>query len=154
MSILRPCKTNVKTFFAHAQTFFWQCGFMTIGSRVKAMRIAKGLKPYHLANAIGVSASTVSRIENGETKALKADTVLALAKALDCSPEWLNIGKGLPAAPSHAESLEETELVSIYKYLSYQNRCALMATARALLNAEPSEPSATNPFPKAKKIAN
>ncbi|WP_281678978.1 helix-turn-helix transcriptional regulator [Synergistes jonesii] len=53
---------------------------------IKAERIIKGLTPYALAKASGVSLSHVYAIENGE-KIPSVDVAAALCKALDCSLE-------------------------------------------------------------------
>lgn len=121
---------------------------MGIGKRVKAMRLSRGMSQKQLAKAVGIAAPSLSDIENGITKSLKADTILGLTKALECSSEWLNTGKGNPAAPAPIKTIEESELLAVFKTLSHQNQSALLATARALLSTQEMPASAVNPFPK------
>lgn len=124
---------------------------MSIGSRVKAMRLAKGMNQKQLAKAAGISAPSLSDIENGVTKSLKADTALALGKVLECSTDWLNTGKGTPAAPAHIKSIEQTELLAVFEHLTEPHKIALLSTARALLQSQEMAPSAVNPFPKVRQ---
>lgn len=120
---------------------------MNIGDRIKTMRIAKGINQKSLAASIGIKPPSLSDIENGVTKSVKADTILALSKALDCSADWLNTGRGSPSRPNHGKSIEEHELVSIFNVLNIANRSALLATARALMSSQEMPPSPVNPFP-------
>ena len=65
---------------------------MSLGKRIKKLRVDHGLSQKELAKIVGISAPSLSDIENEITKSLKADTLLALSKSLSCSPYWLYYG--------------------------------------------------------------
>lgn len=57
--------------------------------RIKSRRMDLGLTLGAVGRAVGVSAATVSRWENGEIASLSADKVTKLAEALQVAPEYL-----------------------------------------------------------------
>lgn len=65
----------------------------TIGNRVRKRRLELKLTQSALGNLIGISAAAVSQIERGDTKNLKGDTLLGMARALRRSTEWLQTGR-------------------------------------------------------------
>ncbi|WIX32543.1 S24 family peptidase [Salinicola sp. JS01] len=69
----------------------------SIGSRIKRMRESAGLSQDSLAKAVGRSKSSVSQWESDATKP-KGDALFKLAKALGCSPSWLQEGGDEPQA--------------------------------------------------------
>lgn len=72
------------------------CNFLLmseIGSRVKNAREAKGLTLGQLAKAAdGLSYQTIQDLESGKSKGSKH--LVALARALGVTPEWLQTGQG------------------------------------------------------------
>lgn len=65
----------------------------TLGDRVKAVRLEHAWPQAYLAEIVGVDASTISRIETGETR-VAVDDASRLAKALGVSFVWLVDGVG------------------------------------------------------------
>lgn len=61
----------------------------TVNERIGDLRTSKGLQQKELAEIIGVSASQLSRIENGETTNINAETIAKLAKALQVSTDYI-----------------------------------------------------------------
>ena len=61
----------------------------TVNERIGDLRTSKGLQQKELAEMIGVSASQLSRIENGETTNINAETIAKLAKALQVSTDYI-----------------------------------------------------------------
>lgn len=57
---------------------------ITIGRKIKAKREELGMSRNEVAKACGMSHSTVSRVENGESN-FRASTLIALAVVLDLS---------------------------------------------------------------------
>lgn len=47
-----------------------------------------------LANAAGIKQGALSQLETGESRSFRGATLVALARALDVSPEWLAHGEG------------------------------------------------------------
>ncbi len=59
-----------------------------LGSRIRARRKAKGWSQAELAEAVGVGANYIGILERGQ-KLPTLDTLVAVAKALGCSPAEL-----------------------------------------------------------------
>jgi len=78
-----------------------------IGHRVKIAREAKGMSLKELARlADGLRYQTIQDLENGKSKGTKH--VLAIARALGVSPDWLQTGSGDQAArPEKGHNLKE-----------------------------------------------
>lgn len=75
-----------------------------LGAAIKRHRQAKGLSKYALAATAGVEQSTIARLEGGEFKLPKPDTLQRLARALDVEFEELfelagYEAPGLPEVP-------------------------------------------------------
>ncbi|OOG85731.1 XRE family transcriptional regulator [Pseudomonas sp. A25(2017)] len=64
---------------------------MNFSERVKERMAALGLRATDISERTGVSRTTVSFWLSG-TNGAKGKNLLSLAKALDCSPEWLSSG--------------------------------------------------------------
>ncbi len=63
--------------------------------RLKTQRATLKMSQTALAQKIGVSKVAVSQWENGDTQP-KGDNLLTLAKALNCTADWLMNGEGHP----------------------------------------------------------
>ncbi|MGO4003144.1 S24 family peptidase [Pseudomonas fluorescens] len=77
-------------------------------SRMKAL----GLSATDLSKQTGVSKATVSFWVNG-TNGAKGKNLLALAKALECSPDWLSDGTGTPDNKSSNELVAGTSTAAL-----------------------------------------
>lgn len=64
---------------------------MTIGSRVKQKRTELNISQSELAKMIGIKQQSVSDLESGLIE--KPRNIVDIARALDCSIEWLYYGK-------------------------------------------------------------
>ncbi len=62
---------------------------LEVNRRIRERRLAKGMTLLELANKIGVREATVQRYESGAIKNIKYNTLIKIAKALDCKPEYL-----------------------------------------------------------------
>lgn len=63
----------------------------TMGERIRARRKEMKIRQDALGKMVGVSNAAISQWERSETEP-KGDNLLALAKALDCSPNYLHNG--------------------------------------------------------------
>ncbi|WP_151764499.1 LexA family protein [Acinetobacter soli] len=70
----------------------------TLGSRLKSLRKEKKLTQQQLADAVGVSKTSVIYWEKDENTP-KHESLVLLSKALTTSPEWLLNGKGDEQVP-------------------------------------------------------
>lgn len=120
---------------------------MTIASRVKGLRKARGLSQVALAKQVKITQAALSLIEVGESTHIRATTLTALAKALGTNPKWLETGQGSPA-PNQDISIDHTEAIVIYDNLNESNRNAWMTTGRALLATQSDVPPTVMPFKK------
>jgi transcriptional regulator with XRE-family HTH domain len=109
---------------------------MGVGKRIRALRLAMGLKQGELARQAGIGQGTLSDLERGDSALPRGDSLIRLASILKVSQDWLITGMGSPVQAVQPQ-LDESELLQIYKDLSETNKLALLATARALLGAQP-----------------
>ncbi|WMJ90407.1 helix-turn-helix domain-containing protein [Anaerocolumna sp. MB42-C2] len=70
-----------------------------LGSRVKELRVKKGLSQTELGNLSGIHHTSIGRIEN-KNSVPQADVLYFIAKNLDTSVEWLLTGE-LPVPAVH-----------------------------------------------------
>lgn len=118
-----------------------------IGERVKAVRLARGLTQVQLSIKSGMSQGDISTLEAGETKWLRGGTLLALAKALEVNPHWLNDGSGDPARAIRGTT-EHARVIELYDALLPVNRDNWIAIGDALLSRQPppASPSTSRPY--------
>lgn len=64
-----------------------------LGENIRTLRKFKRLTQANLAKAIGRKRDWLARVETGAQQRIYADDLLALARALDVSPESLMDGK-------------------------------------------------------------
>jgi transcriptional regulator with XRE-family HTH domain len=60
-----------------------------IGTRLRRVRRAKDVTQAQLAAQTGLNVITISRLENGAARAVYGDTIVALARALGVSSDYL-----------------------------------------------------------------
>ena len=77
----------------------------TIGERLRASRVARGMSIPELEKRSGVSNAQISRVENAK-RGMNVDTAISLARALDVDVGWLLEGSGAPDGPADASELE------------------------------------------------
>ena len=102
---------------------------MTFGEKLKQIRKSKGLGVNQLALKSGVSASQISRFENGKRKDPQMDTAKKLAKALDVSVSELigngdsqNVKENGPTlvAAHLDDDVSEEDMEDILKYIEFR----------------------------------
>ena len=128
----------------------------TLGSRIAALREARGLTQHQLARLIGVSQPSLSNIEADKTKKLRGDTLAGLCRALAVHPDALL--RDSPEPETQEAILFESELLSIWRRLTADDRGHLMAVARgfeARMTAKPAsqKPAQTTHKPSVKHRA-
>ena len=100
---------------------------MTLGERIRERRIHKNMSLRELAEALGVSAPTVQRYENGTIRNIDSNTLTRLAEALDTSVSYL-VGES-ENRPTGGASMElnptEQLLVRIYRSFTPQEKNAV-----------------------------
>lgn len=78
--------------------------------RIKQRREALGMSVAGLARACGIRPPSIHNWEGGRTKAIEGKNLVAAARALGVSPEWILTGQGQLTA---AAAITSTEIVTI-----------------------------------------
>ena len=73
-----------------------------IGTRVKKVRLRKGISQEHFGEIIGIKKAAVSKIENGENSLSKGN-LLAICRQFNVNKEWLINGNGEMFTPKSKE---------------------------------------------------
>ena len=68
----------------------------SLAERFAWARTQAGLKKSQIAKEMGVGASSITQIEDGTTRTLKASTLVGLQRATGISGEWVVTGVGSP----------------------------------------------------------
>lgn len=82
-----------------------------IGQRIKRTRQRKKVTVAAIAAAAGVKRQAVYAWESGDSKSLKGGNLVAVAKVLDVSVEWLDSGKGPEGTFSNGSVIMEAGAV-------------------------------------------
>ena len=75
----------------------------TVGARLAYVRALRGIEGRTLSAAASLSVAAVHYIENHPTTDVRSGNILALARALACSPAWLAWGYGSVTDPYPGE---------------------------------------------------
>ena len=86
--------------------------------RMKERRLALNMTLLEVAEAIGVKEATVQRYESGEIKNVKHETIVALSKVFQCTPQYLmgwseNITEEKKPLPKNLIPLKKIRFVPI-----------------------------------------
>lgn len=103
--------------------------FRTIGERITFARELKGWRKNKLANAVNVSPSAVTQWEQGDTKGLKPENLVAVAHALDVLTDWLAAEVG-PMTPTITP--DECEVLEEYRALEPEKKPIARSAIRAM----------------------
>jgi len=103
---------------------------MTIGDKIKRLRIDREMTQEELGSAIGVQKAAINKYETGVVVNLKQSVIANLAKALDVNPVWLmDEESDWPPVPREKDN-DENELVAAWRNAEDWQRKAV----RKLLN--------------------
>lgn len=105
----------------------------TIGSRVRALRLKRGLKQASLATMVGITQGSLSLIENDKTEVPAGETLAGLCKALQTTPDFLIAGAGDPDSIDAA--IQEHELVFLWRSLPSAGRQMVLDAAQSAKRA-------------------
>ena len=96
---------------------------MMLGARVRALRQQNGWNQKQLAERSAIAQATISRLERGAVKELKAGALARLAHALGASTDYL-IGRAATVTPASLASadLRTRKMLSRYARLSASAR--------------------------------
>lgn len=96
----------------------------TGSSRLKEARDAAGLSQAKLAELVGVSRAAVNQWENGDIKSLRPENLFKVARALNCSAEWLATGNGskepVEIIANAVDALEPADRQAVFDFIQYK----------------------------------
>lgn len=109
---------------------------MSLASRVRELRLAKGFSQKDLAERVGIERSYIGHIESGKTQLPSREVLAALAKALDTDVQDLLVAAG------YLPRRDDQDLPDFHMYLSrrFHNnpklQRALIAAYEAMLSIQ------------------
>ncbi|PSU19596.1 phage repressor protein [Photobacterium phosphoreum] len=109
----------------------------TLAERLISRRKELRLTQEELAKPSNMTRVTISNIEIGNSTNIRAESLFALAKALNCSPEWLLFGTGAKANDNENQHL----LSNITSGPKIERTCPLINWLEAVSWGETNEPS-------------
>ena len=115
-------------------------------------RLIRGLTQTQLADRTrklrppGLRQPAIAAIENGDTTWVRGNSLLALAEALECSPQYL-AGDEPDPTPRVKVGLEDGPFADMLSSLTPENRQRWQAYGQGLLDSQPHTPSAHTPYP-------
>ena len=103
---------------------------LTIGQRIKERRKELNLTQLDIKSKVGISSGNLSDIENGN-RLPAASTLLQLAKALECSVDYILTGAPLISEKYNSSVIGESEqeLLTIFHSLSPDDQYELIRIA-------------------------
>ncbi len=113
---------------------------MSINQIILELRKEKGLSQQQVANAVGISQSTIAKIEINRNEAT-ASTIRKLADFFDVSADYLlersdDFGSVIapPTAPILSE--EENSLLSLFRKMTHAQKVRFMAYGEGMLGID------------------
>lgn len=104
----------------------------TIGERIRWLIEARGYKQTELAAKMDLTQATISNWITGASRKPNAPSLLKLAAALQCNPQWVIDGTGDPWQMNKMTQESEQELLEAFRAMEPQAQAALIAAANAM----------------------
>ena len=120
------------TFIQHTDCHTWHNAqtMQTPGQRIRIARENAGYDNQgEFAKVLGISQSTLSEIESGESKLPSAPVLIKMCELLKKSPRWILYGEECDLS---WPTKEEIDLLNTFRDMSQASREALVVTAKAL----------------------
>ena len=105
---------------------------LSIGDRLRFLLEARGYTQVELAKKCGITQAAISNIITDSTRKPSAPTLLKLAAALQCNPQWILDGKGDPWQMNTLHASSEQDLIESFRNMDDQSKAALLAAAKAM----------------------
>ena len=110
---------------------------MTIGERIKELRLEKGMSQEELGKLVGVQRAAINKYEKGLVVNLKREVIAKLATALGTTPTdlmgWTDEDKKEPTVENDGLPDINKELIEMVKDLSEEDAALLLAALKAKL---------------------
>lgn len=104
----------------------------TIGDRIRWLIEARGYKQTELAAKMELTQATISNWLTGASRKPNAPSLLKLAAALQCNPQWILDGTGDPWQMNQITQQSEQELIEAFRAMDPQAQAGLIAAAKAM----------------------
>jgi len=104
----------------------------TIGERIRWLIESRGYKQTELAAKMDLTQATISNWITGASRKPNAPSLLKLAAALQCNPQWVIDGTGDPWQMNQMTQESEQELLEAFRAMEPQAQAALIAAANAM----------------------
>ena len=104
----------------------------TVGDRIRWLIEARGYKQTELAEKMDLTQATISNWLTGASRKPNAPSLLKLAAALNCNPQWIIDGTGDPWQMNAVTKDSEQELLQAFRNMEPQAQAALIAAAHAM----------------------
>lgn len=112
---------------------------MTLNEKIKKRRLELHLTLEQVAEAVGVAKSTVKKWESGQIQSMRQDKIVALAKVLRVSPQYLIFDdetEDTRFEEQIAATEIETELVELSRKMTVAQKVELLNTAYSILKRD------------------
>jgi transcriptional regulator with XRE-family HTH domain len=103
--------------------------------RIRQVRESKELNQSDFAKGIGMSSSSINKIEKGSAP-IEERTILAISKKYDVSEIWIKTGIGYMPNGAPDKDPEKSEFLSIYDRLSPASKNLLLKIARDIFEGQ------------------
>jgi transcriptional regulator with XRE-family HTH domain len=104
----------------------------SIGERIRWLIEARGYKQIELAEKMDLTQASISNWITGHSRKPSAPSLLKLAAALDCNPQWIIDGTGDPWQMNAITKDSEQELLAAFRNMAPESQAALIAAAHAM----------------------
>jgi len=104
----------------------------SIGERIRWLIEARGYKQIELAEKMDLTQASISNWITGHSRKPSAPSLLKLAAALDCNPQWIIDGTGDPWQMNTITESSEKDLLESFRKMDPGAQAALLAAAKAM----------------------
>jgi transcriptional regulator with XRE-family HTH domain len=104
----------------------------TVGDRIRWLIEARGYKQIELAQKMDLTQATISNWLTGASRKPNAPSLLKLAAALQCNPQFIVDGTGDPWQMNVITRSSEQDLLESFRRMDPNAQAALLAAARAM----------------------
>ena len=108
---------------------------LDLGSNIRKYRKARRLSQEQVGQVLGLNRSSVSKIERGETIAVKPEQVAALCKLFECSPTDLLGMSSVKVSSSAPLTADQQKLIAAVSVLNEDQVRVLLEMVRVMAHA-------------------
>jgi transcriptional regulator with XRE-family HTH domain len=122
----------VKDLIKQDDTFKNWARSATVGERIRWLIEARGYKQTELAQKMDLTQATISNWITGHSRKPSAPSLLKLAAALQCNPQFIVDGTGDPWQMNVITKESEQDLLTSFRNMDPSAQAALIAAAKAM----------------------